>query len=215
MKIKLATDGDKIRWNDYCDQQVNLPPLSRFEWKYVLEETYGVKVFLIMALDEQVCGILPVYEIKDYSGNTNIYSLKFGLVADNTRVSGDLVRCAHQFSQERNANRLTIFSGYDQYEFDESPTIAKTVTLIISPSEDEMWQNISGKARNMVRKSRKDGATVEQGVNNLDEFYSIYSNRMLQKGVRIHSLVYFEEIIKYNRHDSSFFGLPCPGHTLG
>jgi len=197
MKIELATNDDKLRWNGYCEKQVNLPSLSRFEWKYVLESSYGVKVFPILALDDQgqVCGILPVYEINDYSGRPNIYSLKFGLVADNAQVAGDLVEYAQQLAREKNATSMTISSGYVQYDLNECHPIAKTVTLEILQSEDEMWQNIRSKARNMVKKARKDEITIEWGTKSLEEFYSIYSNRMLKKGVRIHSLNYFHNII--------------------
>ena len=207
MKIKLATDNDKISWNGYCEKQINLPPLSNFEWKYVLEKAYGKKVFPIMTLDDQehVCGILPVYEIKDYSGRTNIYSMKFGLVAEDNQVASNLVKFANRLAQERNATKMTISSGYNQYKFDIQHTIAKTVTLDILPSEDEMWKNIRGKARNMVKKATKDRITVEQGINNLEEFYSIYSHRMLQKGIRIHSLNYFQNIIEFMENQTQLF----------
>jgi hypothetical protein len=217
MKIKLTLDGDKARWNNYCDRQVNLPPLSRFEWKYVLEETYGVKVFQIMGLDEQeqVCGILPIYEIKDYSGSPNIYSMKFGLVADNTKIADSLLDFVNQLAQKRSVTKMTIYSGYGQYELYEPSVSATTVILDIFPSEKVMWQKIRGKARNMVRKAKNDGITVEQGVSNLESFYTVYSNRMLQKSVRIHSLSYFHNIIEYMGDQTQLFIARKAGEIVG
>lgn len=207
MKIDFAIDKDKSRWNGYCEKQVNLPPLSRFEWKDILENAYGVNVFPILAFDDQdqVCGILPLFEIKDYSGRSNIYSLKFGLVADNNQVAESLVKFANQLAQERNATEMTLSSGYNPYQLNTNHTVSKTVALDILPSETEMWQKIRGKARNMVLKARKDGITVEQELSNLEEFYSVYSTRMLQKGVRIHSLKYFKDIIEHMGDQTQLF----------
>ena len=217
MKIELAVDKDISQWNGFCEKQVNLPPLSRFEWKDILENSYGVKVFPIMAVDDQdhVCGILPVYEIKDYSGRSNIYSTKFGLVADNIQVADSLVEFANHLAQERNAVKMTLSSGYGPYELKGCHTIAKTVTLDILPSENEMWKNIRGKARNMVKKAMKDGITVEQGISNLEEFYSVYSSRMLQKGVRIHSLNYFNNIAKHLGEQTQLFVARKSGEIIG
>ncbi len=207
MKVDFAINKDKSRWNGYCEKQINLPPLSRFEWKDILENSYGAKVFPILAFDDQdqVCGILPLYEIKDYSGRSNIYSLKFGLVADNTQVAESLVKFANQLAQERNATEMTLSSGYNPYQLNTNHTVSKTVALDILPSETEMWQKIRGKARNMVLKARKDGITVEQELSNLEEFYSVYSTRMLQKGVRIHSLKYFKDIIEHMGDQTQLF----------
>ena len=217
MKVDFAINKDKSRWNGYCEKQINLPPLSRFEWKDILENSYGAKVFPILAFDDQdqVCGILPLYEIKDYSGRSNIYSLKFGLVADNTQVAESLVKFANQLAQERNATKMTLSSGYYPYQLNANHTLAKTVTLDILPSENEMWKNIRGKARNMVKKAMKDGITVEQGISNLEEFYSVYSSRMLQKGVRIHSLNYFNNIAKHLGEQTQLFVARKSGEIIG
>jgi len=217
MTIFIAKDKDKNSWNNYCERQVNLPPLSRFEWKYVLENSYDVEVFPIIALDDQdqVCGILPIYEIKDYSGRPNLYSLKFGLIPDDANVAEGLVRFANQLAQERNSTKLTISPGYDRYELNADHNLTKTVTLKIIASEDEMWKSIRGKARNMAKKARKEGIAVEQGVNNLEEFYSMYSNRMLLKGVRIHSLNYFQNIIKHMGDQTQLFIARKNGDLVG
>ena len=217
MKINIAIDKDKNRWNGYCEKHVSLPPLSRLEWKDILKNSYGVKSFPILAFDDKdkVCGILPVYEIKDYSGRSNIYSLKFGLVADNSQVAESLVKYANQLAQERNATKMTISSGFTQYELKEIYTTTKTVLLDILPSEDEMWQKIRGKARNMVKKARKDGIIIEQGLENLEEFYSVYSSRMLQKGVRIHSLNYFQNMVEHLDDKTQLFIARKDGDIVG
>lgn len=217
MRIALATDKDRIRWNEYCDNQTNLPPLSRFEWKFILKNSYGIEVFLIFALDnnDEVCGILPVYEIKDYYGKSNMYSLKFGLVADNSKLLNALVDYSIKLARDRKATKLILSSGYnsDQFSAEESRLI--TVTLEIQPSEEEMWKNTRGKSRNMVKKAMKDGITVERGNHNLIEFYRVYSSRMLQKGVRIHSLIYFQNIIENMGSCTQLFIARKSGSIIG
>jgi len=198
MKIKLGNCEDKNRWNDFCEKQINLPPSSTFEWNNILESTYNVNTFPILSIDEKgkVCGILPIYEIIDYAGVPNFHSLKFGLIADTDVIANDLVTFAYKLAQEKGALNINITSGYKLFPQIKSQTKTKTITLDILQSENEMWKKIRGKARNMVKKARKDNVVFQQGIENLEEFYSVYSNRMLKKGVRIHSLRYFQNIIE-------------------
>tara|TARA_B100002051_G_C16744951_1_gene646926 strand:- start:8265 stop:9302 length:1038 start_codon:yes stop_codon:yes gene_type:complete len=199
MKIILANSEDKNRWNNFCKKHNSLPSLSRFEWNNILNSTYNVNTFPILSLDEKgvVTGILPIYKIIDYAGMPNFYSLKFGLIADSDLIANDLVSFAHRLSQEQGASNINISSGYKFFPQIQNQTITKTITLDILESEDEMWNKIRGKARNMIKKARKDNLVIEQGINNLKEFYSIYSYRMLEKGVRIHSSLYFQNIIEH------------------
>jgi hypothetical protein len=217
MQIRLATNEDSVHWNDYCQKQLDLPPLPNYEWLQVFEDTYGVTIFPIVALDENnnIRGLLPIYQIFDYMGNPNLYSLKNSLIADDIETCRDLVEFAEQLAQDRNAIQLTVTSGYHQLELPNRFIPIQTVTLEIAPTEDEMWLLIRGKARNMIKKATKDGIVAEQGIHHLEEFYEMYSHRMIQKGVRIHSLAYFENIVKYLGNQTQFFIAKKAGETIG
>jgi len=217
MQVRLATIEDSTRWNDYCQKQANLPPLPNYEWLQVFEDTYGVKIFPIVALDEsnEIRGLLPIYQIFDYMGNPNLYSLKNSLIADDIDTIHKLIGYTEQLAQERNAKQVIITSGYHRLELPNHFMPIQTVTLDISPNEDEMWMFIRGKARNMIKKATKDGIVTKQGIHHLKEFYEMYSQRMLQKGVRIHSLAYFENIVKYMENQTQFFIAKRDGETIG
>ena len=68
-----------------------------------------------------------------------------------------------------------------------------------------MWSSLSAKVRNMVRKASRDGIVIEKGLDKVKDFYSIYSERMIDKNIRIHSIEYFYDIIKYLPNNVQIF----------
>lgn len=194
-----------------------MPPLPNYEWLQIFEDTYGVKIFPIFALDEKndIKGLLPIYQIFDYRGVPNLYSLKNSLIADDTETLNELFAYAGKLARDLNAKQLIVTSGYHQLDLENHFIPIQTVTLEIAPTEDEMWKLMRGKARNMIKRATRDGIITEQGIHHLNEFYEMYSNRMLQKGVRIHSLTYFENIVKYLGNQTQFFIAKRAGETIG
>lgn len=217
LSVLLASDGNRSRWNEYLEGKKGLPPLSRYEWKYILEESYGITMFPIMAADEMqnIRGILPVYIVKNYAGQSMLFSLKFGLIADTVEVVEALHNKLKDLMNELNVIDATITSGYTPFDFAGSSVINKTVILEISNSEETMWNALRTKTRNMIRKAKKEGISIERGKQNLEEFYHVYTERMLQKGVRIHSIKYFQNIFKWLGDNAELFVARSAGKIIG
>src|SRR3989338_8904241 len=79
---------------------------------------------------------------------------------------------------------------------DRSAQVKKTVVMELASSADEMWKGLRNKTRNMLRKAKNAGLTIECGFENLDAFYRIYARRMLEKKVPIHSIGFFKHVAK-------------------
>lgn len=218
LEIKVAEESQKDLWNRYLNKRDYLPPLACFEWKFVLEKTYNVEVVLLMAVStasQKVCGVLPLYFVNDYFGKPMVFSMKFGFVADNNKIASELFEYSVKFATDRGAVLKQLSTGYENFKIPTNSVSATTVTLDVHPSEDKMWNMMRGKARNMVRKAGKEGICVEQGLDKLDKFYKVYSDRMLVKGVRIHKLDYFKNVIKYLNGKAQVFIATKNGETIG
>jgi hypothetical protein len=207
LKLSIADDSQRDIWNSYLDGKTGLPPLQRYEWKYILESTYGVISHQIMAMDNlgNVRGILPFYGVKDSAGRKILFSLKFGLVADSETAAMFLQEKMRDIMLHDNAAGGRLTSGLTQWNLDLPSRTMKTVLLHLPESEEKMWASIRGKAKNMVRRAEREGIKVERGHDKLEEFYDVYSDRMLQKRVQIHSFDFFSNIFKWMGNSAELF----------
>ena len=108
----------------------------------------------------------------------------------------DLLKYVDDYSKENNINVLVVSPNNLKNKLNDFDSIIanKTVTMEIKESKEKMWQSIRSKTRNMIKKAKKENITVRYGDKNIKEFYEIYKNRMLKKGVRIHSYNFYDNI---------------------
>lgn len=194
--IRVAGDGDADRWNRFITQSDSPSPLARFEWRRVLEATYGVETrFFIAERDEKVVGTLPTYTTRGISGRRSTYSLRFGLRAQDPSVADSLMRpLAHAVDEERLSEAL-LTSGFhaltDTWPVDRKTTIG----LTIGANEEETWRSLRDKTRNMIRKAEKAGVEVVRGRERVGDFYAHYRHNMLRLGLQFHGSAFFRNIL--------------------
>lgn len=196
MIIRLATRENSAAWDGYLDKFPGIPPMNRYAWKGILEDTYRVKTYFFIAVDEhgKVAGILPSYITTDLRNRPNLYSLRFGVVAEDKACYAGLLDFIKDFcAQKRIANDLTA-SGYNKIDTDYQETVKKTIVLKVPRTEEEMWRSLRDKTRNMIRKAQKSGLAAERGFRGLKEFYDLYAVNMLKKGIPIHRFEFFRNI---------------------
>jgi len=196
VQVRLATQEDSAAWDRYLDKFPDIPPMNRYAWKGILEDTYRVKTYFFIALDKdnKVAGILSSYVTRDIKNRLNLYSLRFGIVADDKACYAGLLDHIKDFCGQNNIVSNLTASGYKKIDTNYTETVKKTVILKLPRTEEEMWQSLRDKTRNMIRKSQKSGLVAERGFCGLKEFYDIYTVNMLKKGIPIHRLEFFENI---------------------
>lgn len=194
MNIRLATDTDREAWNSYLDAHPEVPPLAHYEWRAIFKRAYGVSTYFFIAEDGgTVRGVCATYTTKPWGGKPTLYSLRFGLVGDDETAGQALLSHIQNFCSTQGIGVYLVTSGYSRFLHDRVET-KKTVILDLLDSEEKMWNALRNKTRNMIRKARKSGLTVERGFHNIKAFYNIYTRRMLEKSVPIHSLEFFQQI---------------------
>ena len=192
LEIHLVTEQDEKRWNDYLSQ-FDIPPLSTFAWKHILEKSYSLKTLFFMATDnEEICGILPTYLVKNIRGQEHLYSLKFGLVANTDEIHEQLLLHLKEFCNQNNIISTPITAGYIPVNTTYQKIVKKTVVLDLTGNEEQIWSSFSRSARNKIRKARKSNLVAERGFHNLKQFYEIYTDNWIRKGLSINSYKFFE-----------------------
>ena len=194
MAVYFATNDDRGRWDAYLDRYSAQPSMNYYVWKEILKKSYGVDTFFIFAENSagEICGVCPGYFAKTPGGRV-FYSLRFGLIADNASVN-ELFTFLIPWCKAQGATAAVISSGYTRVATSIEGYSKKTVCMGLASSEEEAWRALSNKTRNMIRKAIKSGLIAEYGLQNLREFYKIYRQRMLGKGISIHSYEFFKNL---------------------
>ena len=175
----------------------NPPPYAFYEWSTIIKSSYNIPCLMIAAFNskDEICGILPLYKIKDYFNKITLYSFKYSFIYENGSVRNDILKFVDRYSIKNNINGLVISPNNLKNKLNEFDYIkTKTVSMEIQDSEEKMWSVIRSKTRNMIKKARKENITIRHGKNNIKEFYEVYKNRMLDKGVRVHSYNFYDNI---------------------
>ena len=197
MKIKIINDNYCKSWNDYLISKKKYSPYAFYEWSKIIENTYDISCIMIAAFNSksEICGIMPLYKIKDYFNKLTLYSFKYSFIYEDDSVCKGLLEFVDNYSKTNNINGLVISPHNIKNKLNEFDFIrTKTVKMEIENSEEKMWSVIRSKTRNMIKKARKENITIRHGDKNIKEFYEIYKCRMLKKGVRVHSFNFFDNI---------------------
>ena len=196
MRVRLATDADKKDWDAYVMGHKCIPPLNRYAWKGILEDSYGVRTFFFIAEEEDgsVCGVLPTYVIRDLAGDARVYSPKFALLADRDDIAEGLLLHLRRFCIQHGMVSGLVHTGYAALETSFPKSVRTNQVMELVGDEKDQWHGLRSKTRNMIRKAQQSDVTVERGFANLTEFYRVYCANAMELGVPVHSARFFENI---------------------
>lgn len=173
-----------------------MPPY--FEWQRILQSSYGVNCFFFYALDgheNRIRGVLPTYVTKRCKGRQTLYSLRYGLVADDDATARFLLESTKKFAEKRGICAGQVSSGQSHYDTGSTTRERTTVSMDLTATQQETWNSLRDKTRNSIRKGTKYELGVECGNHLYHEFYELYSTRMVEKSLLLHKKVFFKALI--------------------
>jgi FemAB-related protein (PEP-CTERM system-associated) len=172
-------------------------------WLRVLESGLGHSCYCLEALDgERTCGILPLAYVSSLLFGRFLVSLPYlnygGVRADDAQAAGLLIDRAVQLADELGVRYLEL----RQEQALEHPSLAQSMTskvhmrLPLPAKSEALWQALSGKVRNQVRKGEKSGLSVSWGgLDRLSDFYSVFSRNMRDLGTPTYGRRLFASIL--------------------
>jgi FemAB-related protein (PEP-CTERM system-associated) len=183
-------------WNQFVNAHPDATVSHLFEWKPAIEGTYRLKAYYLGAFsDGTLVGILPTIIIKRPLTPPFAVSLAFcsyaGWLVRADQEESLLVR---QFQQHLTQHGI---HALESWRIAQSSTVKShevTMRLVLTSSPDELWKRFDPKVRNQVRKATKSGLEPRWGKDQLDEFYSIYSDNMRHLGTPVHSKGLFRSL---------------------
>lgn len=209
VEILPATDEHRESWNHFVTQYSD-NPCHLYEWRRILEETYGYKCLYLMAQDEKkLVGVFPAAVIRSRLFGTQICSLPFAdyggiLLSDVTESRtidafiGFLSVYLRQakFLEIRTPLQARVAESLSKTT-EKGKTEYLTFILDLNKPFEQIWKRDFDKyLRNAIRKAVKNNieVTFETWGENLNHFYRLYLITMKKLGSPPHGLRFFKSI---------------------
>lgn len=201
--IREAADSDQTLWNAFVEQQSLAHLYHLYEWRHVLEKSFGLKTFYFLSENENkdVQGVLPLSYQKSVFFGKNMVSLPFlnmaGVLTANADVRNELIQASIQKAETLKATTLEL--RHDTPSIESLPSRKHKVTFLLDlpDSTEQLWKQLKDKVRNQVRKAEKSGLEFKNlGSGGVDVFYNLYALNMRNLGSPVISKKWYENIAK-------------------
>lgn len=180
-------------------------PLSRHPaWLQVLQRGLRHDVYCLEAIEDgQTCGLLPLAFVKSVLFGRFLVSLPYlnscGVWADDAEISRRLIDQAIRLADDLRVRYLEL---RHEQPFEHAALTGRMnskvhMRLALPSFVAPLWEQISGKVRNQVRKGQKNGLRADWGGRELlPEFYAVFSHNMRDLGTPVYGRGLFDEVLR-------------------
>ncbi|MDZ7735377.1 MAG: GNAT family N-acetyltransferase [Gammaproteobacteria bacterium] len=177
----------------------------RPEWSTLIESVYNyLPRHFIARQNEQIVGLLPLFEIQTILGGHRFVCLPFshlaGPLANTEQISADMIEHAIKFAFSEGAGHMLIKDrGASAHAAINQQYPFLTSMLDLDVESGVLWRNIKDTTRRNIRKAERSGVSVTDTVNSCD--FSTYNNLMYdtrkRQGVPGYPRFYFDRLWEY------------------
>jgi FemAB-related protein (PEP-CTERM system-associated) len=228
MQIRVASDIDEKEWNSFTSGHPQVSPYHHFAWKKAIENAYGHQCFYLIAEnpDKEIVGVLPTVSITPPLISGKLCALPFcdigACLAIDETTEELLIKKAIDITSHRKLRTFEYRASQKISTGDETPEPlpkAHKVRMLLElpESSDTLLSNFKAKLRSQIKKSVKNGLTVELGRSDqlVDEFYDVFTCNMRDLGSPTHSKKWFSEIKNNYNEDMIISIIKHEGQPIG
>lgn len=216
-QVKLL-DRDDRRSQEGWDQFVLACPQATFfhrsAWQGVIEDVFRHRThYLYAQRDGQVCGVLPLAQVKSLLFGHALVSLPFavygGVVAEDEAVALALEEQAQALARRLGVDHLELRQLQRQHAGWPCQDLYVTFRKPLLPDEDANLLAVPRKQRAMVRKGIKNGLSscFDQGV---ERFFALYADNVHRHGTPALPRSYFKVLRERFGADCSVLTVSSP-----
>lgn len=191
--------GDPAEWDAFGEAQPGWTHFHRYGWRRVIERAFGHKCLYYAARDASgaLAGVMPLVRVKSPLFGHFLVSMPF-LNYGGPLGTPDAVRALAAAAEEeakRSGAKLLELRSAVELPVDLPVSHRKITVLLDLPNDTEvLWKRFDAKLRSQVRKPQKDGVTVKLGLDQMPQFYEVFSQHMRDLGTPVLSRRFFDEI---------------------
>lgn len=192
------------RWEPFVTRFGRVPLSYHPEWLSILQSGLGHVPYALEAVeDDQTRGILPLAFVRSLLFGRFLVGLPYlnygGVLADEPEVAHLLVDRAVALAAELDVRYLELRHEHpvEHPGLITRPGLKVHMRLPLPSTPEALWNALSSKVRNQVRKGRKAGLEVVWGKEKqLSDFYHVFSTNMRDLGTPVFSRKLFQAIVR-------------------
>ena len=191
--MDVAPANGLERWTQYVRSRPEANLGLRPEWRDVIAGTYGLRAHYLEAVDDGKCvGVLPLYEQRTILGRKVLVSIPYasyaGVLADTAEAGAALIAEAEELGRSIGARYLELRQLHDSGHALETRADTVTVRCRLDEDQETHLQRLKASTRQRIRQClREKGLALHFGPEYLQDFHSLYTERMHAMGVPTHS----------------------------
>ena len=190
-------------------------------WLSVLSGGLGHRVFALIARKGEepaspICGYLPVALVAGRLFGRFLVSLPYvnqaGVVAADPTVRAALIERAVELARVHDVKYLELrhAQSIEHASLDRSRDEKVRMVLALPADPDALWDQISAKVRNQVRKGDKMGLSIRfGGCDLLNDFYSVFAVNMRDLGTPVYPRKLFAHAVNSLDGDAQIAVVDC------
>jgi len=189
-------------WNSFVDQHPHACVYHRYEFKHVIEESFGHNTLYLVALDSDntIRGVLPAVHTRSWLFGNYITALPFftygGPLATSPQIEELLIQALTREADKRGAKHVEMRETQCRENY---PVRTDKVSMILrlTDNPEQLWQKISSKQRAQILKGQ--GNKLEFKIDRLallDDFYHVFSVKMRDLGTPVYAKSFFHNILQ-------------------
>jgi serine/alanine adding enzyme len=175
------------------------------DWLYVLRDGLGhVPMAIEATRGEATVGILPLAFVRSTLFGRYLAALPYlnmgGVQADDAETSQALVNAAVQLADTLKVKHLELRheAPVEHPKFNGAMTSKVHMRLALPSFTGQLWDSLTPKVRNQVRKGEKQNLVmVWGGLELLPELYEVFARNMRDLGTPVYSPKLFEAMLRY------------------
>lgn len=162
-----------------------------------MQRTYGYRAPYLLAKDAgRIEGVLPLFHVKSRILGDYVTSLYRGLCTQNSSAARMLIERAKEITIASDARYLVLRDSEEEWA-GELVSVYDHCTMIRDlPSQtDALWKSLDGRLRRHIRIALKSDLEVcTGGEEQLEDFYTVLSTFLRDKGTPAFSLAFLRNI---------------------
>ena len=209
-RIRVATDADAGRWNEFLKMCPRANFYQRYEWEYLNRQTLGHRTLFLIAEERgAIRGVLPMIHIRSRLFGNVVTSMPFvnfgGPAASEDETEQALVEAGCRYADERRCRYLEIRTTKPLRGLEQT-TEKVSMTIDLKEDPDAMMAAFSAKHRKNVRRAQQNDVQVRiGGAELLPDFYRTLAASWKSLGTPLYQPAYFADLMRLFGDDVRLF----------
>jgi FemAB-related protein (PEP-CTERM system-associated) len=206
----------------YAARRAPAPLSLHPAWLNVLAQGLGHTPYCLEAVEgDTVRGFLPLAYVRSLLFGRFLVSLPYlnygGVQADNEPVARQLLDRAVELADQLNVRYLEVrhVQSMEHPGLNYLTSCKVHMRRPLPQTPGQLWDKLSPKVRNQVRKGQKNGLTVAWGGRELlPEFYRVFSHNMRDLGTPVYGRGLFRAILEQFPHQAELCVVRLAGRSV-